>query len=140
VISGFDTGPVPIRARAVDWSGNTGPETEDTWVYYDPPLPQIIIAGFEGTTATAGIPSTITVSAIVRDAWDPVYLKDAVVYFNGEPLNDQMAAISENGGYRYYQLVFDTTYDAPGAADVSIIVRDRYNNPSTQWPDIPVKW
>ncbi|HPQ41807.1 MAG TPA: Ig-like domain-containing protein, partial [bacterium] len=138
--AGYGTGPVAFRARAVDWSGNTGPESPATWVYFDPPRPRILVAGFESTAIETGRPADVTVSAIVQDPWDEIYIGDADMYLNGDPLDGTLENVSGPGAYRYYRLIFNDTFTGTGFLDLSITFRDIYGNPSAMWPQVPVKW
>jgi len=139
-VSGKDIGPLPLRARATDKSGNISMESADTWIYYAPAVPQIFLAGFENTSVTANIESTITISALVKDPWDSIYLKESILYLNGQPTNQVFESTEYNDGYVYYRLEYNHTFIEAGRPDFSIVIKDVYNNESTHWPKVPSRW
>lgn len=140
LVSGHAPGPLGVRARATDWSGLTGPETADIWFYFNPPVPQILLAGYGNTRVTAGQSSSITMNALVRDPWDEVFIDEAKLYLNGQPTDSVFTAQPAGSGYKWLQLTFDQTFNQGGRPDFSIVVTDIYGNPSVTWPYVPVRW
>ncbi|MCD4652352.1 hypothetical protein K8T06_00265, partial [bacterium] len=139
-VSGEKTGPVPIRVRATDWSGNISEKISDIWVYYDPSVPQIFIAGYGDSHVVAGMESTIILSALVKDPWDEIYLKEAILYLNGQPTSQIFDSSVSGDGYVFYRTEYVDTFTGTGWPDFSIVIRDIYNNESNHWPGIPSKW
>ncbi|MBN1297198.1 hypothetical protein JXA80_10490 [bacterium] len=139
VISGFETGPVPVRARAVDWSGRLSEAATDIWIYWDPDVPRIWVAGLESTRIDAGA-AKITVSALVQDPWDAVYIQDAVLTIDGETIDTVFEFVAENGGIRYYRMEREISFPDPGFVTWTVLFRDIYQNRSTRWPNVPTKW
>lgn len=140
VLSGFSAGPLAIRARAIDWSGVIGPETDDIWINYNPPAPRILLAGYGTTRMVAGESGTITISALIQDPWDEIYIDQATLYLNGQPTSSTFSEDSVMPGYTFFRLAFDETFSQGGRPDFSIVVTDIYQNQSTHWPQVPIRW
>ena len=140
VISGFPSGPLAIRARGVDWSGNIGDETGDVWINYRPPVPKIFLAGFETTRVEANEPATIVMSALVQDPWDEIYVDKATLYLNGQPTEFEFTRQTPMPGFLFFRLAFDQTFSQGGRPEFSIVITDRYQNQSNPWPGVPVRW
>lgn len=140
LVFGRAVGALSIQARATDWSGNTSLSTEAIWVYNNPPIPRILVGGFENTSAIAGQETTITMSTLVEDTWDPIYLSDVTVYLNGQATTLKLEPISSSGGIGYYKVSYQETFPSSGRADYGFRVTDIYGNHSALWPALPTKW
>ncbi len=140
VISGYEPGPFSIRARAIDWSGNVSEETDDVWFYFNPPAPQIFVAGFDVSSVVPGEISQVVLSALVYDSWDEQYINDIELLLNNQSVEHTILEYQETPGYVYMQIMFEHTFYSGEEPDINLIVRDYYDNPSHPWPRAPSRW
>jgi hypothetical protein len=140
VVSGHEPGPFSVRARAIDWSGNISEETDDVWCYFNPPAPQIFVAGIDMSHVVAGEISQVILSALVHDPWDENYIGDIDLYLNDLPVDYTVLEYMKLPGYLYLQLMFEQIFYSGEQPDISLIVNDYYNNPSHRWPKVPSRW
>lgn len=140
VASGFEKGPVSVRARAFDWNGNVSDETPDVWCYFNPPSPEIWVAGFETSRAVAGERTDVILGALVRDPWDEVYVTVPEMFLDGEAVEYTVLDRVESPGYVYVRLTFEHVFQAGEFPGINLIIRDSFQNPSRKWPEIPSRW
>lgn len=140
IASGMQKGPVSIRARAHDWSGNISSETADIWCYFNPPSPHIFVAGFEQSKVAAGKPAKIIINALVQDPWDEVYIKNLDVLVNGQSIEYELLERLESPGYIFFRLMFEHVFHHLTVPQVNLIAEDAFGNPSMIWPQVNVRW
>lgn len=140
VASGLEKGPISIKARAYDWSGNISSETTEIWCYFNPPSPEIFVAGFEKSKAAAGKPVEVIMNALVRDPWDEVYINKLDVRLDGESVDYELLERLESSGYIYFRLVFEHVFHQGAIPEINLIVDDSFGNPSPVWPQVPMRW
>lgn len=141
VASGLEKGRYPSKHVRMTGSGNISSETTEIWCYFNPPSPEIFVAGFEKSKAAAGKPVEVIMNALVRDPWDEVYINKLDVRLDGESVDLRACwELLESSGYIYFRLVFEHVFHQGAIPEINLIVDDSFGNPSPVWPQVPMCW
>ncbi|MBN1551096.1 hypothetical protein JW979_06490, partial [bacterium] len=139
LLKGLEPGYIRLQTRAVDWFGNSGQESPPVTFSWRPDRPVISLAGFLNAHVSESGEKLFTIAALIIDAYDPGYIRNVELYYNGEPTGMflERNGVSDNFIYYTLELTYETYNDDMLA--YSLVATDVYNNSSIMWPLLSVR-